>query len=181
MLAAGSVAVITEHFQREHGAHVLVALARAPCRNEAAHLRAEKVRHLLVRKGDKLDRQLHRGELDEHGDGRGVVVSAGRAWNCVVMRADDDRSGLRGLNVAYRASAAFEVLRFGRTECALDVPCRGFEIYIPFALREHGDVAAQALGQRVALVGERRQWPRMGTARHCRHIESKAYQESNYC
>src|SRR5438552_9070073 len=96
------------------------------------------------------------------------------------MRADDDRSSLRGLNVAHLASAAFEVLRFGGTERALDVSCRGFEIRIPFAPREHGDVVMEALGERSALVGERRQRPRMGTSRHCCHIESKAYQESNY-
>src|SRR5712691_8608100 len=95
------------------------------------------------------------------------------------MRADDDRSGLHGLNVAYLASAAFKVLRFGRTECALDVPCRGLEIRIPFALCEHGDVVMEPLGQRAAFVGERRQRPRMGTPGHCRHIESKTYQESD--
>src|SRR5437763_14108213 len=86
------------------------------------------------------------------------------------MLADDVRSCLRGLNVALLASAAFEVLRFGRTERALDVPRRGFEIRVPFALCEHGDVVMEALGERAALVGERRQRPGMGTSRHCDHV-----------
>src|SRR5882762_600740 len=96
------------------------------------------------------------------------------------MRADDDRSGLHGLNVAYCASTAFEVLRFGRAERALDVPCRGFEIRIPFALCEHRDVVMEPLGERAAFIGERRQRPGMGTPGHCCHIENKACQESNY-
>src|SRR5882762_1962269 len=95
------------------------------------------------------------------------------------MRTDDDHRWFCGLNVAYPASAAFKVLRFGRTECALDVPCRGLEIHIPFALCEHSNVAAQPLGQRAAFVGERRQRPRMGAPGHCCHIESKTYQESD--
>ena len=97
---------------------------------------AEEVGHLLVGEGDEADRQRvifqQRRQLDQHRDGRGVVVGAGRAGHRVVVRADDD--GARsGLDVAHLAPAALEVLRLRlASRCVrkrrLDVARRRFEV-----------------------------------------------------
>src|SRR5687768_14902875 len=58
-LAAGRVAVVAEHLEREHRAHTLAVFARAFRPSEAAHLVAEEVRHLLIGEGYEAYRQLH--------------------------------------------------------------------------------------------------------------------------
>src|SRR5947208_904452 len=82
---SGCIAVIAEHFEREHRADALAAPRGLARRHLAAHLLGREIGHLLVSEGDEARGQPHARELDQHRDAGGVVVGARRARHAVVM------------------------------------------------------------------------------------------------